>query len=176
MPDETPLEGDLGAAASRIPRSMSLDTGPKHRTAPWELAVAPSPDKWADWTELDPAAWPERVEKHYALIPTICFNCESACGLVAYVDKEKGSIAKFEGNPVHPGSRGRTCAKGPATINQIHDTERILKPLKRQGKRGSGEFVEVSWEEALDDIGGRIRKGTVDEHQRDANAGRRLVA
>jgi hypothetical protein len=50
-------------------------------------------------------------------------------------------------------SRGRTCAKGPATINQIHDTERILKPLKRQGKRGSGEFVEVSCEEALDAIG-----------------------
>ena len=65
---------------------MTLDTGPKQRTSPWELAVAPAPEKWDDWTELDPAAWPERVEKHYALIPTICFNCESACGLVAYVD------------------------------------------------------------------------------------------
>ena len=66
----------------------------------------PSPDKWDDWTELDAAAWPERVEKHYALIPTICFNCESACGLVAYVDKESERITKFEGNPVTPGSRG----------------------------------------------------------------------
>ena len=129
----------------------------------WELAVAPSPDKWDDWTELDPAAWPTRVEKHYALIPTICFNCESACGLVAYVDKETEGITKFEGNPVHPGSRGRVCAKGPATINQIHDTERILRPMKRQGKRGSGEFVEVSWEEALTDIGGRIRKAIVEK-------------
>ena len=72
---------------------------------------------------------------------------------MAYVDKEEQRITKFEGNPVHPGSRGRTCAKGPATINQINDTERILKPLKRQGKRGSGEFVEVSREEALDGIG-----------------------
>jgi len=134
------------------------DSGPKPRTSPWELAVAPPPERWEDWTELDPAAWPERREKHYALIPTICFNCESACGLVAYVEKDSGRITKFEGNPVHPGSRGRTCAKGPATINQVHDTERILKPLKRKGKRGSGEFVEVSWQEALADIGGRIRK------------------
>ena len=81
---------------------------------------------------------------------------------MAYVDKETSSITKFEGNPVHPGSRGRTCAKGPATINQVHDPERILKPLKRKGKRGSGAFEEVSWEAALDDIGGRIRRAILE--------------
>ena len=70
-----------------------------------------------------------------------------------------GRDRKFEGNPVHPGSRGRTCAKGPATINQVHDTERILKPLKRTGPRGLGRVRGGLWEEALDDIGGRIRQG-----------------
>ena len=64
-------------------------------------------EKWDDWVEYDPDAWPRRVEKHYHLVPTICFNCESACGLLAYVDKETGKIAKFEGNPKHPASRGR---------------------------------------------------------------------
>jgi anaerobic selenocysteine-containing dehydrogenase len=142
---------------------MSLESGQHVRSSPWELAVAPPPEQWDEWSELDPAAWPERRAKHYALIPTICFNCESACGLVAYVDKETERIAKFEGNPVHPGSRGRTCAKGPATINQVHDPERILKPLKRVGKRGSGEFEEVSWESALADIGGRIRKALLEK-------------
>ena len=63
-----------------------------------------------DWVELDPAAWPARREVHYRVLPTICFNCEAACGLLAFVDKRTGEIAKFEGNPVHPGSRGRTCA------------------------------------------------------------------
>src|SRR5262245_33161947 len=145
---------------------MSLDTGPKHRTSPWDLAVAPPPEKWDDWTELDPAAWPERHEKHYALVPTICFNCESACGLVAYVDKETESIQKFEGNPVHPGSRGRTCAKGPATLNQVRDPERILAPLRRSGPRGSGRFEEVTWGEALKDIGSRIRRA-LDEGRHD---------
>ena len=129
----------------------------KTRRSPWELGVAPPPERWDDWVELDPTAWPERRERHYHCIPTICFNCESGCGLLAFVDKESGRVEKFEGNPVHPASRGRTCAKGPATINQIHDGERILAPLKRSGPRGSGKFVEVSWDEALADIGGRIR-------------------
>ncbi len=90
-------------------------------------------EKWDDWVEYDPEAWPRRVQRHYQLIPTICFNCESACGLLAYIDKETGEIAKFEGNPKHPASRGRLCAKGPATINQIHDPDRILYPMKRDG-------------------------------------------
>ncbi len=137
-----------------------------YRTSPWELQVGPAPDQWDDWVELDPAAWPQRKELHYRCVPTICFNCESACGLLAFVDKATGEIKKFEGNPVHPGSRGRTCAKGPATINQVHDTERILQPLKRSGPRGSGRFESVSWEEALEDIGGRIRKA-LDEDRHD---------
>jgi anaerobic selenocysteine-containing dehydrogenase len=121
------------------------------------LGVGPPPDSWDDWVELDPAAWPERQERHYRCVPTICFNCESACGLLAFVDKETGEVKKFEGNPVHPGSRGRTCAKGPATLNQIRDPERILHPLKRSGPRGSGRFEKATWDEALAEIGGRIR-------------------
>ena len=131
--------------------------GPHSRNTPWEYDVGPSPEHWDDWVEFDPKAWPERKERHYRCVPTICFNCESACGLLAFVDKSTGEITKFEGNPVHPGSRGRTCAKGPATINQVKDTERILTPLKRVGKRGSGQFEPVSWEAALADIGSRMR-------------------
>ena len=37
---------------------------------------------------------------------------------------------------MHPGSRGRNCAKGPATLNQVEDPERILYPLRRKGPRG----------------------------------------
>jgi len=115
-------------------------------------------EKWDDWVEYDPAAWPRRVKKHYQLVPTICFNCESACGLLAYVNKETGEIDKFEGNPRHPASRGRLCAKGPATINQIHDPDRILYPLKRNGPRGSGQWTRTSWGEVLETFGTRMRK------------------
>ena len=118
----------------------------------------PPPERWDNWTEYDPRAWPQKKTRDYMLIPTVCFNCESACGLLAWVDKETMQIRKFEGNPAHPGSRGRNCAKGPATINQVNDPDRVLYPMKRAGKRGEGKWVRVSWDEALKDIGGRIRK------------------
>ena len=83
------------------------------------LAAFPPKERWDDWVELDSKSWPRRVEKRYVLVPTTCFNCESACGLLAYVDKATLQVRKFEGNPEHPGSRGRNCAKGPATLNQV---------------------------------------------------------
>ena len=110
------------------------------------MSQYPPPEQWDDWTEWDSKAWPRKVARNYSLVPTVCFNCESACGLLAYVDKETYEIRKFEGNPAHPGSRGRNCAKGPATHNQIYDPERILYPLKRVGKRGEGKWKRVSWE------------------------------
>ena len=129
------------------------------------LAAFPPKERWDDWTELDSRAWPKRVERHYSLVPTTCFNCESACGLLAYIDKVTGEVQKFEGNPEHPGSRGRNCAKGPATLNQVNDPDRILYPLKRTGKRGEGKWERVGWDAALDDIAARIRKA-IDENRR----------
>ncbi len=122
-----------------------------------ELTNFPPPDRWDDWEEYDAKAWPERVKHNVRLVPTTCFNCESACGLLAVIDKETGKVRRFEGNPAHPGSRGRNCAKGPATINQMYDPERILHPLRRSGPRGSGQWEQVTWDEALDDIAGRMR-------------------
>ncbi|HEY1350589.1 MAG TPA: molybdopterin-dependent oxidoreductase [Ktedonobacteraceae bacterium] len=129
------------------------------------LADCPPPQRWADWVEYDAQAWPRKQAKHYAIIPTICFNCEAACGLLAYVDKESGRVRRFEGNPYHPGSRGRNCAKGPATLNQIDDPERILYPLKRSGKRGEGKWERVSWDEVLDTFAARIRAAIVEERR-----------
>src|SRR6266581_2154307 len=123
-----------------------------------ELASAPPPEKWDDWVEYEAREWPRKVERRYMLVPTTCFNCEAGCGLLAYVDKTTLQVRKFEGNPTHPGSRGRNCAKGPATLNQVNDPDRILYPLKRAGRRGEGRWTRVSWAEALADIGGRIRR------------------
>jgi len=127
-----------------------------------DLAAFPPTERWNDWVELDSKAWPARVERRYTIVPTTCFNCESACGLLAYIDKATGQVRKFEGNPVHPGSRGKNCAKGPATLNQIHDPDRILQPLKRAGARGEGRWEPVSWDAALDDIAARIRQALLD--------------
>ncbi len=121
--------------------------------------------EWDDWVEYDAKSWPRKVEKHYTLVPTTCFNCESACGLVAYIDHETKDIRKLEGNPHHPGSRGRNCAKGPATLNQINDPQRILYPMKRVGPRGAGKFERTTWDEVLDVFAAQIRKAIVENRR-----------
>jgi anaerobic selenocysteine-containing dehydrogenase len=131
------------------------------------LTSFPPVDKWDDWHEYDAKQWPRRVEKRYMLVPTVCFNCEAACGLLAWIDKDTLRVRKFEGNPLHPASRGRNCAKGPATINQINDPERILYPLKRLGKRGEGRWARISWEQVLEELGGRIRRALVEGRKRE---------
>ncbi len=131
---------------------------PQETRSGTRLQQYPPAERWDDWVEWDPKLWPRRVPRHYQLIPTVCFNCESACGLLGWVDKETLEVRKFEGNPAHPGSRGRNCAKGPATLNQVNDPDRILYPMRRAGRRGEGKWTRVSWPEALADIAGRIRK------------------
>ncbi len=152
----------LAARAGWVPERRSLPQ-PAHlkdghlkdgRLPDGRLESYPPFEKWQNWEELDAQRRPRR----YTLIPTTCFNCESGCGLLAYVDQDSGEVHKIEGNPLHPGSRGRNCAKGPATLNQTRDPERILHPLKQSGARGSGEWQQVTWDEALDDIAERIRK------------------
>jgi Anaerobic dehydrogenases, typically selenocysteine-containing len=123
-----------------------------------DLTNYPPPEKWDNWQEYEAVSGSRREVKNYMIVPTICFNCEAGCGLLSYIEKDTLKIRKFEGNPYHPGSRGRNCAKGPATINQINDVERILYPMRRKGARGSGEWERVSWDEVLDDIAARIRK------------------
>ncbi|MEZ5340685.1 MAG: molybdopterin-dependent oxidoreductase [Acidimicrobiales bacterium] len=130
-----------------------------------ELQKYPPFDRWHDWTELDAKSWPTKVEKNYALVPTTCFNCEAACGLIAYFDKDTDEIVKFEGNPEHPASRGRNCAKGPATLNQVYDPERVLYPMRRVGARGSGQWERISWDTALEEIGARIRTALQEERR-----------
>ncbi|MBT8494676.1 MAG: molybdopterin-dependent oxidoreductase, partial [Deltaproteobacteria bacterium] len=154
--EETNVAGEdmpsFGVADSEPVSLVEVDHGDGR------MSQYPPPEKWNDWVEWDPKAWPRKVPRRYSLVPTICFNCESACGLMAYVDKTSFEIKKFEGNPAHPGSRGRNCAKGPATHNQIYDPERILHPLKRVGERGSGKWKRISWDEAMDEIAAKMRE------------------
>jgi anaerobic selenocysteine-containing dehydrogenase len=129
------------------------------------LVNFPPPEEWDHHVAYDAKAHPRKVAREFMLIPTTCFNCESACGLLAHVAKDDLSVTKLEGNPAHPGSRGRNCAKGPATINQLDDPDRILAPLRQSGERGSGQWEACSWDEALDDIAARIRKAIVEDRR-----------
>lgn len=78
---------------------------------------------------------------------TTCYMCACRCGINVHM--KDGKVAYIEGNRDHPVNKGVLCAKGSAGIMQINAPSRLRAPLKRVGPRGSGEFQEISWDEAL---------------------------
>ncbi|MDB4111978.1 molybdopterin-dependent oxidoreductase, partial [Yoonia sp.] len=78
---------------------------------------------------------------------TTCYMCACRCGINVHM--KEGKVAYIEGNKDHPVNKGVLCAKGSAGIMQHNAPSRLRAPLKRVGERGSGEFEEISWEEAL---------------------------
>ena len=78
---------------------------------------------------------------------TTCYMCACRCGINVHM--KDGKVAYIEGNRDHPVNQGVLCAKGSAGIMQVNAPSRLRKPLKRVGPRGSGEYEEISWEEAL---------------------------
>jgi len=90
---------------------------------------------------------------------TTCYMCACRCGIDVHM--KGGRVAYIEGNRDHPVNKGVLCAKGSAGIMQVNAPSRLRAPLKRVGPRGSGEFEEISWDEALEIAGGwlgRIRR------------------
>ncbi|WP_394181954.1 molybdopterin oxidoreductase family protein [Yoonia maritima] len=79
---------------------------------------------------------------------TTCYMCACRCGINVHM--KDGKVAYIEGNKDHPVNKGVLCAKGSAGIMQHNAPSRLRAPLKRVGPRGSGEFEEISWEEALE--------------------------
>ncbi|WP_424934401.1 molybdopterin oxidoreductase family protein [Amaricoccus macauensis] len=79
---------------------------------------------------------------------TTCYMCACRCGINVHM--KDGKVAYIEGNRDHPVNKGVLCAKGSAGIMQVNAPSRLRAPLKRVGPRGSGEFEEITWEEALD--------------------------
>ena len=78
---------------------------------------------------------------------TTCYMCACRCGIKVYL--KDGTVKYIEGNRDHPVNKGVICGKGASGIKQHYSPARLSKPLMRVGERGSGEFREVEWEEAL---------------------------
>ncbi|MDC1090471.1 molybdopterin-dependent oxidoreductase [Emcibacteraceae bacterium] len=79
---------------------------------------------------------------------TTCYMCACRCGINVHL--KDGKVKYIEGNPDHPVNKGVLCAKGSAGIMQHYSPARLTAPLKRVGPRGSGEFEEISWDEAME--------------------------
>jgi anaerobic selenocysteine-containing dehydrogenase len=84
---------------------------------------------------------------------TTCYMCACRCGINVHMKKDPLGdlkVAYIEGNRDHPVNQGVLCAKGSAGIMQHNAPSRLKAPMKRVGERGSGEFEEISWDEAYE--------------------------
>ncbi|SNS39086.1 molybdopterin oxidoreductase family protein [Antarctobacter heliothermus] len=86
---------------------------------------------------------------------TTCYMCACRCGINVHM--KGGKVAYIEGNRDHPINKGVLCAKGSAGIIQHNAPSRLRAPLRRVGPRGSGEFEEISWDEALETAVGWLK-------------------
>jgi anaerobic selenocysteine-containing dehydrogenase len=85
------------------------------------------------------------------IVPSTCWECSALCGSLLTI--EDGKVTKIAPNPEHPGSRGAFCVKGIRGLHEwTYQEQRLRTPLRRVGERGSGRFVPVSWDDALDEM------------------------
>ena len=70
----------------------------------------------------------------------------------------QGRAKKVEGNPDYPMSQGKHSAQAEASLQELYHPDRIATPLKRVGERGTGQFVSISWEEAMDELQARLNE------------------
>jgi len=76
------------------------------------------------------------------------------CGILVYV--KDGVVSKLEGDRDDPVTKGIMCAKGLASTQYVYHPDRVLYPLRRTGKRGSGKWERIGWDEALDTVSQRL--------------------
>lgn len=85
---------------------------------------------------------------------TICPYCAVGCGMI--VGTADGVVVNIEGDPDHPINQGSLCSKGSSLAQLINSDRRITKPMYRAPH--TGEWREVEWDWALDEIARRIKK------------------
>ena len=81
-------------------------------------------------------------------------DCPDTCALLTTV--ENGVAVRVQGNPAHAQTGGVLCAKVSKYPERTYHPDRILTPLRRSGPKGSGQFTQVGWDEALTDIAARL--------------------
>jgi anaerobic selenocysteine-containing dehydrogenase len=101
------------------------------------------------------------LEKN-AVVRGLCpHDCPDTCALLTTV--ENGRAVKVQGNPDHKHTQGVLCTKVSRYTERTYSPERLMFPLKRSGPKGSGQFVRVTWEEAIADIAAKLKVVAADQ-------------
>jgi anaerobic selenocysteine-containing dehydrogenase len=92
-------------------------------------------------------------------------DCPDTCAWIVTV--RAGEAVALRGDPQHPYTRGSLCNKVAGYLDYAKSPDRVLYPLRRVGPKGSGEFVRISWDEALETIAAQLRD-VIDTHGAEA--------
>src|SRR5690242_20125012 len=90
-------------------------------------------------------------------------DCPDTCAMLVTV--EDGVAKKIQGDPEAPFTDGTICTKVSHYLERTYSADRLRHPLKRVGKKGKGEFRQISWDEALDEIAARLKALTAEDPQ-----------
>ncbi|MBW1696223.1 MAG: molybdopterin-dependent oxidoreductase [Deltaproteobacteria bacterium] len=111
---------------------------------PWKLT-----DDLSIWTQNWP--WtPVPPDGEVSYVNSVCELCPGGCGIT--VRKIDDRAIKIEGMKGHPVNDGRICILGLSGLQLLYGPTRITTPLKRSGKRGSGSWQKISWQEAISEV------------------------
>ncbi len=95
-----------------------------------------------------------RIESGFRSVPRVGYSacphdCPSTCALeVELLDSR--TIGRVHGAEDNDYTAGVICAKVARYAERVHHPDRLLRPLRRTGPKGSGDFAEISWNDALD--------------------------
>lgn len=101
------------------------------------------------------------MTKTHVVHGTCHHDCPDSCGWQVTVTD--GTAVQMRGNPTHPFSKGELCPKVNKFLDRTYSNDRVLHPLRRVGAKGSGEFEQITWDEALAEIAARFHS-IIDEH------------
>lgn len=143
--------------------------------------------------KIDPKTGDVALNPDQAVSYTMCIGCTTLCGVRVRVDKKANKVLRVAGNPYSPMStdpfipyessvkqsfaalaqagqenglknRSTACGRGNAVLQQVDNPRRVLKPLKRVGPRGSGQWQTISFEQLVEEVvegGDLFGEGTV---------------
>lgn len=116
---------------------------------PWKLT-----DDIAIWTQNWP--WvPIPPTGEFTHVKSVCNLCPGGCGIE--VRKVESRAVKIEGRTDYPVNPGGICPLGMGGLQLLYDESiRYTGPMKRVGPRGTGEFMNISWDEAINTLAGRM--------------------
>jgi anaerobic selenocysteine-containing dehydrogenase len=92
-------------------------------------------------------------------------DCPDTCATLITV--EDGRATRIQGDKAHPFTQGFLCTKVNRYLERSYHPDRLQTPLRRVGPKGSGQYAEATWDEALSAIAARlnaIRQSTHGPH------------